>query len=419
MRRKPQIISLRAAAPLVPAGPIVAPDRIKLWSPGEIVGDFGRNVWDSEAAREVMETYATRGNPIPIDLNHNSNPKAPTYDPNGPRGGYLGLSLGADGSLWLEPIAWSAYAREKIESGELRAISPDWDYDKATGRPVRLKAVALVWNPGTYGIGLMASASNGAQSMDLNAVITALSAMLTADDPKPMIEQYLSELRQANEGSPQVETTEAGTTQEDPMFAGMTEEQRAGAKALAMAAFGKKASKPTAAAFAAENAPMSREQIRAMVRSTVTQTHRELKEIDSLIASAKSSPGYTEALASALANLPLTSVRSIVGALPKPAEKQDAAPATAAAEQQPGGVKVGALAGAASASTDTNLTAREVVSIDIINRAARSPGEIIAEAQAAAGMGPDGKPKINADGSASFSALAAMGKGGRKGVSAN
>jgi hypothetical protein len=359
-------------------------------------GDFGTVVWDAEAAKQVMAEYGKRGNPIAIDVEHNSNPDInPNYDPNAPPagGGYVWLKLDAKGALWLDPIQWSDHARYEIESGSRRTISPDWDYDPKTNRPVRLNKISLVQSPGTYAIGLVASArvANGAKKMDLAFILAALKAANQGENANPAIDALIAEIEKAMSAAP---ADEEPVVDPDPDMAGgvpeKKEEDVAKLFARAMAAMTKKP---------APAKGVSLEAIRAEARAAAQATFREEGMKAQLIASAKASPLFTEAFGQELQLLPVAHVKRIVHALPKPAPTQ-----TATASAQPNGVKVAPLPGAEPEKV--KLSAAEQASLELIERAGKTRDDLIEEAHAAASA--NGKPKIAEDGSYSFSALSQM-----------
>ena len=385
-------INLIAKGLTLPQGPIKAPASVLLWEPGLVVGDFGENVWDAKAAADVMANYVARGNPVPIDVEHNSNPEAnPKLDPNNPPkgGGYALLKLDSRGALWCDPIRWSDYARSEIESGSRNAISPDWDYDPATKRPVRLKRVSLVQNPGTYSIGLMASArANGDKKMDLSFVLAALKAANQGDMANPAIDALIAEIEKAMAGGPASEAA--------PMDAGACPPGEDPKKLMASAMqMLKAAQKPAAPSMNLET-----------VRREARAAYREEAQKFALIASAKDRPGMTDALQTQLQGMALNDVKGIVSALP-PAP---AAPANATASAAPqGAVKVGPMAGAEPQKPA--LSAKEEMSIELIEKMSLTGDALIASAKANANMG--GKSVIAEDGSATFSAFSQM-KGASK-----
>lgn len=400
----------------IPVGPIKAPESIVLWTPGLVRGDFPTNIWDGEAARAVMAAYTERGNPIPIDIEHGTNPTAnPQYDPAKPPpgGGYSGLELDASGALVLRPIRWSDYARAEIESGSRCAVSPDWDYDPATGRPTRLKKVSLVQNPGTYGIGLVASARSTTAKgtpMDTEALQTALKAIMSIEDPavmKSTLQSLIAELEAAPAEPVMVEEPMAETaqTQEPPM-------DREAAIAAARSALAGLFGKAKGSVSAAATGGASREEVlrlaKAEGRAAGIAAFREESTKAALIASATGSPAMTPAFARELGHLPLTAVAKLIKTLPPPLPSADAAAlaaatasaATGAQSAAPAKVSPSPLPGPAH-RTEPEPTAKEQVLIQAIQDAGKSGRQRIAAAKASAA-------ETSAEGSATFSAFAQM-----------
>lgn len=387
-------INLLGRGVALPSGPIRAPERVCLWEPGPVIGDFGVNVWDADAARSVMAAYEGRGNPIPIDIEHNSNRNAnPAYDANNPPegGGYTGLKLDARGALWLDPIQWSARARREIESGSRRSISPDWTYDPETGRPVSLNAISLVQNPGTYGIGLMASAgADGEKAMDLTFIIAALKAAAASGDME-QVSTLITELEKAAGGGTG-EPPMAGADQDpmkDPALAAMPPDlQKQCAAAIAKYLASSKAGATQATAAAAGHRP-DPQKLLADARAAGAAGYREEREKDRLIAAAGGRPGMNDALAAELGALPLATVKKIVEALPEKQTAAATAGATAsAAVAETQGVKTGPLAGHEQPSAQAGaggqgaarrLTAGEEHSIAMINATGTPLHERIAQ----------------------------------------
>jgi hypothetical protein len=386
MRRRP-LVNLFAKGLALSKGPIKAPERVCLWEPGLVRGDFGENVWDAVAAEEVMQNFFARGNPLPIDVEHGTNPKAnPKLDLNNPPkgGGYALLEVDARGALWAVDIAWSDYARAEIESGSRRAISPDWQYDPTSKRPVRLNKISLVQNPGTHGIGLMASASGARENnMDTKMLRAALMAALATKDEASMRAALEAVVGELGDGAateltdPALEMAGADT---DPM----ADMKKVIASALArLDADGSRAATAAAPPRVLQTKPaLSENAIRVLVRSETAAAHRDALAIEGLIASAKTSPGYTEGLAGQLRTLPAGTVKVIVANLAPAAGAGVGTSATAAAAAPAGAVKTGALPGAAPEKPAVNAV--EQRSIEIINGASPALDDAIASAEKAA-----------------------------------
>lgn len=398
---------------------IAAPERLTLWRPGPIRGDFGECLWDEEAARQVMAEYHARGNPVPIDVEHNSNLKQnPTYDLNNPPkgGGYCWLEIDADGALCLAPIRWSDYARQEIETGSRCAVSPDWDFDPATKRPVRLNKVSLVQNPGTYDIGLIASAAPApacrtrgtAMIIDvdkLKAMVAGLQALAqTAADEtiKAMaadLAQALAELAAslgldlaADPPEPTVEPASAADAPEpagqvQPTVAADEELKDVMARAAALLAGAKRS--PLRRPAPSQGASMTAGSVEQIVRREL-QEHTAKQQA---IAAASNRPGMTPALAASLMKEPLHKVKQFIACLPA-APAPETETATASADQAP--VRVGPQ-GTVAGSAGTHA---ERARIDAIQNAGATRKDIIERATASAGAAPPGAK--------TFSALAQM-----------
>jgi|GEM_PF-5981527 len=167
------------------------PAEIQLWNSGQNSTDYGVHIWDDRSRKEVMDRYLARGNPLLIDIEH-----AGTTLKNGepaPTGGYAKLEL-RNGAPWLV-FSWSDFARQQIESGERRFLSPEYDVDKDTGEITALYRVSLVGDPGTHSARVLATRG---ESMDLDVILAALRAALAAEDPavaKESITNLLNELQ--------------------------------------------------------------------------------------------------------------------------------------------------------------------------------------------------------------------------------
>jgi hypothetical protein len=210
-------VSLAAVA-LAAAGPLRAPDRFRIWRAGANPGDYGELVYDDAADASVMGEYSRRGNLLVMDIEHALNPIAnPTLNVNDPpmTAGYLALErvdTKRGPELWGVP-RWSDCGREapvpdevccakhQIESGQRCYVSPDWDIDLETRRPIRLNRVSLVAEPATWGINLLASASRaGRQDMDQEQLRAAYaSAMKMAAGGDEASKAYCASLKASAE----------------------------------------------------------------------------------------------------------------------------------------------------------------------------------------------------------------------------
>ncbi|KYG11418.1 hypothetical protein BE21_57550 [Sorangium cellulosum] len=307
MRTKGVNITAAAGGLEIPNGPIKAPERFRLWKAGSNPGDYGDSILTDAAADRVIAEYLRRGNPIAIDIEHNTNPQRnPDYDPaNPPRtGGYLALEKvqTPDGpEIWCSSVRWSDYARQQIESGERCCISPDWDIDPETREPLRLHKVSLVLEPGTWGIGLLASkaARPTEKRMDLdqlkNGIATATTLAESSEDPEiKAAAQAFAEKLSGLAASLGLDLSAPAPDSAAPAAAAADEETKPA---------------PAVAAVASKG---------GVTLADVQRVIREESAKANLIASAANRPGMTAALKTLLAGKPLAEVKAIVSALPVP-----------------------------------------------------------------------------------------------------
>jgi hypothetical protein len=156
-----------------------APDRVRLWNPGQNRWDGGMPIdLTIEAAARVMAAFIERGNPLSMDIEHTvSLAEARGATPaeaaqEGISAGYCALELveTPEGPALDFVPRWSdcgraealpppaiCCARHQIETGQRCEFSPDWLGDPATGEPVRVNRISLVRDGAMHGIGLLAS----------------------------------------------------------------------------------------------------------------------------------------------------------------------------------------------------------------------------------------------------------------------
>lgn len=358
------------------ASPRVAPLSFRIWRAGDNPGDYGSCRFTARAAASVMAAYEARGgNLLPIDIEHNTNPKAnPALDPSAPprTGGYTGLRLvdtDAGPELWADPVRWSDFARAQIEGGERGYISPDWALDGDTREPIRLNKISLVMEPATYGINLLASASAARRNgMDKDLMMALLKAAQAAasgatdGDFKAMAGDLATQLtdRAKAMGVDPATTTDAGPTSD-----------AAGARAAALpgASDAKDAKDVTASATAGKGLSMG----------DVQRAIREENAKRDLLAANAGRPGLTDGLVQLLASKSLAEVREIVGALPpKPptVEKVALVALTASAAAVTGTVTSGDAKGASPEEQGEIRKLHRQLGVDVENvTAARGEAE--------------------------------------------
>ena len=176
------------------------PKEAKLWNYGDNETDYGVHKWTDRSIQAVMASYMARGNPLSVDVEHNSADKPDPAKP-APTGGYAMLEI-RNGEPWLT-FDWSAYAVSQIATRQRLFLSPEYDVDKASGEITRLVRVSLVADPGTHHARMLASAKPvraGASTMNLALILAALKAAASAEDPeaaKTQIQALVAEIEKA------------------------------------------------------------------------------------------------------------------------------------------------------------------------------------------------------------------------------
>lgn len=214
----PKTLAIAACAPEPPPPqrclayafrPGKPPTELQLWTAEDNPTDYGVHRWTSRSAKSVMDIYEQRGNPLPIDIEHNCSDhekkKRKTDEPP-ETGGYAELQL-RNGEPWLV-FDWSAPAVEMIRTRQRLFLSPEYLVDKETGEIVALVRVSLVSNPGTHHARMLASAPAPASTkavrsnMDIAMFLAALEAALTAEDPKSQIQALIDKVKEAGGAGP-------------------------------------------------------------------------------------------------------------------------------------------------------------------------------------------------------------------------
>lgn len=215
------------------------PAEMQLWRAGDNATDYGIHRWTKRSVREAWGEYQRRGNPLPIDIEHNCadsdaiQSRKKTDEPP-VTGGYARLEL-RGGEPWLV-FDWSKPAVGMIERRERLAMSPEYTVDKRTGEIIGITRVSLVANPATHNARMLASAGGGCE-MDGKIVKDALAALAEGDKDKcAALLQGLIADAASNGDAPAPEATAAmgddPPAEEDEVATGGEDEERmaAGAK---------------------------------------------------------------------------------------------------------------------------------------------------------------------------------------------
>lgn len=230
------------------------PDEIQLWDVGENPTDYGVHVWSERSAEMVMAWYEKRGNPLPIDVEHNAALDA-EGEP-GLSGGYAALEI-RNGAPWLR-FEWSEFAAQQIATAQRLFLSPEYDVDSKTNEIVGLYRVSLVANPGTHRARMLASAApqTGENKMDQAMFIAALEAALTAEDPKAAIEALLAKVKELSGDPDAPPAADATDPVADPAAAAAADDKTAPPGTNPPADDKTKATAPVAAKASAPTAPV-------------------------------------------------------------------------------------------------------------------------------------------------------------------
>jgi hypothetical protein len=231
------------------------PRELQLWSIGDNPTDYGLHRWTARSVAEVTRAYLAKGNPLQIDIEHNTAPPEHHEGPPlpaelRPTGGYARLEI-RGGAPWLV-FDWSEVAMAQIRTRQRLFLSPDYIVDKKTGEIVGLNCISLVGNPGTHGARILAAAvrCGGKARMNLALFLAALRAALAAEDPavaKEQITNLIAEIEKApvesgGDETPTPSPAAATAAAGDPAVGGDTsaeddeEKKRAAAAAVTAAA---------------------------------------------------------------------------------------------------------------------------------------------------------------------------------------
>lgn len=137
---------------------LTAGDEIQLTPAGDFRASDGRPVgipaWtiDADIAARIIEQATSRSNPFVIDYEHQTLKAEDNGQPAPAAGWFKSLEWRDGVGLFAVGVEWTSRAREMIEAGEYRFISPVFSYDKATGELKKLLMAAITNNPAIDGM---------------------------------------------------------------------------------------------------------------------------------------------------------------------------------------------------------------------------------------------------------------------------
>src|SRR5690348_5898388 len=132
----------------------------------------GRWHIDQAVAAAVIARFAARKNPRVLDYEHQTLLKEKNGQP-APAGGWITGLEWRDGQGLFGTVELTARARQAINDGEYKFVSPVFSYDQATGDVLDVRMAALTNEPGIDG-------------MEPVALQAAASALFPDDEEIPM-----------------------------------------------------------------------------------------------------------------------------------------------------------------------------------------------------------------------------------------
>ena len=164
---------LSAAAPdafrLLPAGLFRARD-------GRPEGLPGWRLEPEDMQRLIAEAAARESDYV-IDYEHQIIEAKKNGQPAPAAGWFRRLEAREDG-LWAADVHWTERARQMIEAGEYRYVSPVFAYDRKSGRVTRLLMAAITNDPALDGLTDLAPLTQTMEDDTMSESIAALAAHL-------------------------------------------------------------------------------------------------------------------------------------------------------------------------------------------------------------------------------------------------
>jgi phage I-like protein len=145
----------------------------------------GPSLFDEQAAADVMADFRRSNVDQIVDLEHDSlSPETRMLraDAADARGWYK-LEVRPGPELWAVDVRWNADGAERIRSKRQRYTSPAFYLNSKTGRVMRLRNVALVSMPATFGAEplIAASVDPRGNSMNPETIKKAIEALKSED----------------------------------------------------------------------------------------------------------------------------------------------------------------------------------------------------------------------------------------------
>jgi phage I-like protein len=177
----------------------VAPTEFRVFPAGKFSTTKGDYFFTPRSAKSVMELYASRGNPLKGDYEHQTDAVAMGFPPIEAPASIIEMvpevRMDAAGApeLWVTGVKWTDRARGMLESGEYAMFSPVFPYDKETREVLGLLRIALTNDPAMNFLEPLVAATAGTITEENPMADQVTCAKCTATDA------HLATLKAANE----------------------------------------------------------------------------------------------------------------------------------------------------------------------------------------------------------------------------
>ncbi|MDD3610463.1 MAG: phage protease [Halothiobacillaceae bacterium] len=183
--------------------PAQAPDSFRLLPAGFFRAQDGRpkdiRAWQlthEDMTRLVAEAQS-RATDYPIDYEHQIIESKQNGQPAPAAGWFRALEARDDG-LWAVNVRWTPRARQMIEAGEYRYISPVFQYD-ASGRVTRLLMAAITNHPALDGLTDLAPLTEELCMSDSTETLAALRQRLALPEGEDIAQAALTRIETLEE----------------------------------------------------------------------------------------------------------------------------------------------------------------------------------------------------------------------------
>lgn len=171
-------LTARAALRSTALSAAEVPTRVRVAPWGEVTSSNGSFVMDAEAGRLVIEAFASQGNDLPIDYEHQT--LGGTYaSPSGraPAAGWIKRLEAIDGEGLFAEVEWTPDGMAHLAAKEYRYLSPVAIVRRSDGRMVGLHSAALTNKPAIVEMEPIVNRSHDEPQSDEDAdVVSALAA---------------------------------------------------------------------------------------------------------------------------------------------------------------------------------------------------------------------------------------------------